>query len=65
MTHSFDKEYWEQHWHGAPETGPDAAASPPANPYVARLAAQLPAGTALDAGCGTGEIGRASCRERV
>lgn len=54
MTHSFDKEYWEQHWHGAPETGPDAAASPPANPYVARLAAQLPAGTALDAGCGTG-----------
>ncbi|MDN3903305.1 class I SAM-dependent methyltransferase [Arthrobacter sp. YD2] len=54
MTHSFDKDYWEQHWHEAPDTDPDTGHEPPANPYVARLAAELPAGTALDAGCGTG-----------
>ena len=54
MTQDFGKDYWEQHWQDAPDTRPDAAHRPPANPYVARLAAELPAGTALDAGCGTG-----------
>ncbi|MCQ1946083.1 bifunctional 2-polyprenyl-6-hydroxyphenol methylase/3-demethylubiquinol 3-O-methyltransferase UbiG [Arthrobacter sp. zg-Y1116] len=54
MTHSFDKDYWEQHWHEAPDTAPAGGHQPPANPYVARLAAELPAGTPLDAGCGTG-----------
>ena len=54
MDHSFDKDYWEQHWHGAPDTDPAAGHEPPANPYVARIAAELPPGTALDAGCGTG-----------
>ena len=54
MTHSFDKDYWEQHWHGAPETDPAAAAESLPNPYVQRIARQLSAGPALDAGCGTG-----------
>lgn len=54
MAHSFDKDYWEQHWHDAPDTDPAADIGLPPNPYVAHLAADLPAGTALDAGCGTG-----------
>ena len=54
MTQDFGKDYWEQHWQDAPDTRPDAVGRPPANPYVARLAAELPASTALDAGCGTG-----------
>ena len=54
MDHSFDKDYWEQHWHAAPDADPAAGHETPANPYVARVAAELPAGTALDAGCGTG-----------
>ena len=54
MTQNFGRDYWEQHWQDAPDTRPDAAHRPPANPYVERLAAELPAGTALDAGCGTG-----------
>ena len=54
MTQDFGKDYWEQHWQDAPDTDPAGLAPPPANPYVARIAAELRAGTALDAGCGTG-----------
>ena len=52
MEHRFDKDYWEQHWQDA--GGAIPSPRPRANPYVARLARDLPAGTALDAGCGTG-----------
>ncbi len=53
----FDKTYWEDHW--APHTaGPAGAAGVggqlPVNPYLLVETAHLPAGTALDAGCGTG-----------
>lgn len=47
----FDKEYWEDHW------SPSAAATGqhvPVNPYLPAETMHLPAGTALDAGCGTG-----------
>lgn len=54
MTHDFGKDYWEQHWQDTPDAHPDPTHQPPANPYVARLATEHPAGTALDAGCGTG-----------
>ena len=54
MTHSFDKDYWEQHWDqaGGP-TAPVVEASA-ANPHLVRVAAGLAPGSALDAGCGAG-----------
>jgi len=58
VTHSFDKDYWEQHWDEAPETAPSAPAENRANPYVQRIARRLSPGTALDAGCGTGAEAR-------
>lgn len=48
----FDKGYWENHW-----TTPEASMRGhhlPVNPYLTTETANLPAGTALDAGCGTG-----------
>ena len=54
MTHSFDKEYWDEHWR--PDRG-EAAASPaasPPNPHLVREVGALAPGTALDAGCGAG-----------
>lgn len=51
----FDKDYWETHWSpGA--SGRDGHL--PANPYVQTETAHLPAGTALDAGCGAGAEAR-------
>ncbi|WP_211336129.1 class I SAM-dependent methyltransferase [Bogoriella caseilytica] len=47
----FDKNYWEDHWH---PTGAQRAHHFPANPYLPVETAHLPAGTALDAGCGAG-----------
>jgi SAM-dependent methyltransferase len=52
MTHGFDKNYWEQHWHQARSSGPAP------NPHLAREAGDLAPGTALDAGCGTGAEAR-------
>jgi len=51
MTHSFDKEYWDDIWHG------DRAASMGAgqtNPHLIREVSHLKPGTALEAGCGAG-----------
>lgn len=51
MTHSFDQEYWDQIWQG------DRAASMGAgqpNPHLMQEVADLPPGTALEAGCGAG-----------
>lgn len=52
MRDTFDKDYWEAHWAGAArrEHGP----GPLPNPYLAREIGDLPAGSALDAGCGEG-----------
>jgi SAM-dependent methyltransferase len=53
MSHDFDRDYWETHWHGVPDAsspGDEGAA----NPYIARESIGLTSGTALDAGCGTG-----------
>src|SRR5690625_2345530 len=47
--HSFDRTYWERHWHAA--TGRH---QPPPHPYLAAETAHLAPGRALDAGCGTG-----------
>ena len=51
MTHSFDRDYWDQVWHG--EQAPAMATSAP-NPHLEQEAAGLVPGTALDAGCGAG-----------
>lgn len=51
MTHSFDKDYWDQIWHG------DRAMSmgtSPANPHLIQQVGDLTPGRALDAGCGAG-----------
>jgi len=52
MTHSFDEEYWEQHWQDR-AGGPGSMSTLP-NPHLAREAGGLTPGTALDAGCGEG-----------
>ncbi|WP_087874742.1 FAD-dependent oxidoreductase [Arthrobacter globiformis] len=49
-THSFDKDYWEQHW----QEGPGFEARNAVNPHLLREVGGLAAGSALDAGCGTG-----------
>lgn len=56
MTHTFDRAYWEDHWHGAAAdpARPLPADTAPAHPYLAAETADLPVGTALDAGCGRG-----------
>jgi len=48
MTHTFDKQYWEQHWNSA------AGQPTPPNPYLAEQTGGLTPGSALDAGCGEG-----------
>lgn len=51
MTHSFDKDYWDQIWDG------DRAMSMgtgPANPHLAQQVGDLIPGRALEAGCGAG-----------
>jgi 2-polyprenyl-3-methyl-5-hydroxy-6-metoxy-1,4-benzoquinol methylase len=50
---AFDRDYWDQHWHGNAGQAGSMSTSPP-NPYLARETAHLPPGTALDAGCGAG-----------
>lgn len=54
MTHSFDKDYWEQHWEQAGGPAAPVAERGAANPHLVREVAGLTPGTALDAGCGTG-----------
>jgi 2-polyprenyl-3-methyl-5-hydroxy-6-metoxy-1,4-benzoquinol methylase len=54
MTHGFDKDYWEQHWHQAHSGHPGSMAGNPPSPYLARETGGLTPGTALDAGCGAG-----------
>lgn len=51
MTHSFDKDYWDQIWHG--DRAAAMAAGEP-NPHLVREVADLAPGTALEAGCGAG-----------
>jgi SAM-dependent methyltransferase len=46
--HTFDKDYWRQHWRQAGGT-----ALPP-HPYLVAEVADLPPGTAVEAGCGEG-----------
>ncbi|UUZ60755.1 SAM-dependent methyltransferase [Nocardioides sp. B-3] len=51
MTHSFDKDYWDQIWHGDRAT---AMGTSPANPHLVRQVGDLTPGRAIDAGCGAG-----------
>lgn len=53
MTHSFEKDYWEQRWEEA-HIAADSADERDPNPYVIRETHGLAPGAALDAGCGTG-----------
>jgi SAM-dependent methyltransferase len=53
MTHSFEKDYWEQHWDQA-HVADSASTEGGPNPHLGREVAGLAPGTALDAGCGTG-----------
>lgn len=52
--HSFDEQYWEQHWEGATSAAGPGHRPATANPCVLQETRGLPPGTALDAGCGTG-----------
>lgn len=54
VTHSFDKDYWEQHWQDDRAGAPVAMAASPPHPHLVREVDQLAPGTALDAGCGAG-----------
>ncbi|PXA71653.1 class I SAM-dependent methyltransferase [Cryobacterium arcticum] len=54
MAHSFEKDYWEEHWVQADDPASAVANESTANPYLLRETATLRPGTALDAGCGTG-----------
>lgn len=51
MRHDFDEHYWDEIWSGdrAPAMGTSTV-----NPYLVGEVADLPPGTALDAGCGGG-----------
>lgn len=51
MTHSFDKNYWDDIWQGDRAT---AMAAGDPNPHLVREIADLTPGTALEAGCGSG-----------
>lgn len=51
MTHSFERDYWQQHWDEA-ETPGMLDGEP--NPHLIRETQGLTPGTAIDAGCGTG-----------
>jgi cyclopropane fatty-acyl-phospholipid synthase-like methyltransferase len=51
MTHSFDKDYWDQVWQS--DRGTSMGASQ-ANPHLIEETGDLPPGTALEAGCGAG-----------
>ncbi len=50
MKPAFDKDFWESHWQEATGHAPELEIGP--NPYLARELSVLPAGFALDAGCG-------------
>ncbi|WP_193608295.1 class I SAM-dependent methyltransferase [Nocardioides lijunqiniae] len=54
VTHDFDKDYWERRWGGGEDGSPAVMGAHPASPYLATETSELPAGTALDAGCGGG-----------
>lgn len=51
MMNEFDKDYWEDQWSPA---APSRNRQLPVNPYLTAETANLPVGTVLDAGCGTG-----------
>lgn len=51
MQHDFDEHYWDEIWTG--ERAPAMGAST-VNPHLVGEVGDLPAGTALDAGCGGG-----------
>ncbi|MDQ6524388.1 class I SAM-dependent methyltransferase [Nocardioides sp. LHD-245] len=54
MTHSFDKDYWDQHWRSERTGAPATEAVAPPNPHLLQEVGDLEPGTALDAGCGAG-----------
>jgi SAM-dependent methyltransferase len=51
MTHAFDRQYWDEIWQGDRAASMGSGAP---NPHLVREIADLPPGTALDAGCGAG-----------
>lgn len=51
MTHPFDHEYWDQIWQGERA---DSMGTGEPNPHLVQEVGDLPAGTALEAGCGAG-----------
>lgn len=55
MDHTFDSDYWIEHWDRVMEDGGRTGRRvPPPNPYIVQHTADLSPGAALDAGCGDG-----------
>jgi 2-polyprenyl-3-methyl-5-hydroxy-6-metoxy-1,4-benzoquinol methylase len=54
MTHSFDKDYWDQHWQSGRTAASAALTVSTPNPHLVREVGGLAPRTALDAGCGAG-----------
>lgn len=54
MRHTFDQDYWDEHWQGDRAGSPITMAVSPPNPHLMREIDTLEPGTALDAGCGAG-----------
>lgn len=52
MEHSFDRDYWERHWHGRAEHG--IGGETIVNEHLVRELRDLAPGRAIDAGCGEG-----------
>lgn len=50
--HEFDQVYWESHW--SAESHQPLGRQAPVNPFLPAETIDLPRGTVLDAGCGTG-----------
>ena len=50
----FDQDFWEQRWAQVLREHPDKVASRPPNAHLVEAYAGVPAGRALDAGCGHG-----------
>jgi SAM-dependent methyltransferase len=63
MAHSFDRDYWQQHWEQTGDPRGLSGTGGEANPHLVREITGLRTGSALDAGCGSGAEARWLARQ--